>query len=74
MTGLTGPSGPPRGRRRRCAEICVRRSDLLRILNTVERVYEVAVVLADEGEVDFEDLDLRPAVVILRGLVRADAS
>jgi hypothetical protein len=39
------------------------------VLDSVERGYEAACCLADEGIVDFSVLDLRPALVILRELV-----
>ena len=43
--------------------------DLITALEIVERVYENVHLLADEGIVPFDVLDLRPAIAILRELV-----
>lgn len=66
-SGMPPYPGPGKGRR---DEIRVSRADLLTVARNVRRVYEDAHLLADEGIVDFDALDLSPALGILRGLVR----
>jgi hypothetical protein len=44
----------------------VNREDVRDMLEVVERVYENVHLLADEGLVDFDALDLGPALAILR--------
>ncbi len=55
--------------RTRAREAVVAVADLTVVLDTVERVYEAACWYAEDGIVDFSELDLRPAIVILRELV-----
>jgi len=61
-SGMPPHAGPARG------AVRVSRADILTIARDVRRVYENAQLLADEGIVDFDALDLRPALAILDGL------
>ncbi len=47
-------------------EVRVDRADILTVMTNVRRVYENVHMLADEGIVPFDVLDLRPALAILR--------
>jgi hypothetical protein len=42
---------------------------LVRALLVIERVYDNIHRLADEGIIEFDSLDLRPAITILRSLL-----
>ncbi len=60
MPPRPGPARDPRG------GVRVSRADILTVTRNVRRVYENAHLLADEGLVDFDAFDLRPALAILR--------
>ena len=61
----------PRQRRttRRPGRLWVSGEDVVDVLEIVEHVYENVHLLADEGIVAFDTLDLRPALAILQELV-----
>jgi hypothetical protein len=49
-------------------DVHVDRADILTVTMNVRRVYENVHLLADEGLVEFDALDLRPSLAILDGL------
>ena len=66
---MSQPQRPESTRRHR-GRLLVRRADVRDVLEVVERVYEAVCLLADEGIVEFDVLDLRPAIATLRWLMR----
>ncbi len=54
----------------RLDKVRVSSADILTIARNVGRVYENVQLLADEGIVEFDVLDLRPSLAILDELIR----
>ncbi len=61
--GTSSRQGPGRD-----DDVHVDRADILTVRRNVEHVYENVHLLADEGLVEFDALDLRPSLAILDGL------